>query len=271
MLRTSPEQFEELARRGRHVPVLREILADLDTPLSLFRKLDDGRTAFLLESVEGGEKWARYSFLGVGARATFSARGSRVEWSEAGRTESLTAEGDPLEILRERLRAFAAAKPEGFELPRFLGGAVGMIAYDWVRFVEQIPDSNPDRIGLPDAFFVLPEYVVVYDNVRHTALIAIHAEVEPGDDVRAAFRRRRRADRGDGRATADAPRCGAAATGGARAHGGRAESLRVGLPRDREAREGVHRGGRHLPGRARRSSSSFRCRSIRSRSTAICG
>ena len=184
MLRTSPEQFEELARRGRHVPVLREILADLDTPLSLFRKLDDGRTAFLLESVEGGEKWARYSFLGVGARATFSARGRQVEWSEGGRTETLTAEGDPLEILRERLRAFAAAKPEGSALPRFLGGAVGMIAYDWVRFVEQIPDSNPDRIGLPDAFFVLPEYVVVYDNVRHTALIAIHAEVEPGDDVR---------------------------------------------------------------------------------------
>jgi anthranilate synthase component 1 len=187
VLRTSPEQFEELARRGRHVPVLREILADLDTPLSLFRKLDDGRTAFLLESVEGGEKWARYSFLGVGARATFRARGTRVEWSEGGRTEVLTTAGDPLEVLRERLRAYAAVKPEGAPLPRFLGGAVGMIAYDWVRFVEAIPDSNPDRVGLPDAFFVLPEFVVVYDNVRHTALIAIHAEVSPGEDVRAAF------------------------------------------------------------------------------------
>ncbi len=187
MLRTSPEQFEELARRGRHVPVLREILADLDTPLSLFRKLDDGKTAFLLESVEGGEKWARYSFLGVGARATFRARGNRVEWSESGRTESLTTAGDPLEVLRERLKAFAAVAPDFAGLPRFLGGAVGMIAYDWVRFVEAIPDSNPDRVGLPDAFFVLPEYVVVYDNVRHTALIAVHAEVDPGEDVRAAF------------------------------------------------------------------------------------
>ena len=192
MLRTSPEQFEELAHRGRHVPVLREILADLDTPLSLFRKLDDGRTAFLLESVEGGEKWARYSFLGVGARATFSAsrssaHASRVEWSEGGRSEVLTVAGDPLEVLRERLRAFAAVAPSDSELPRFLGGAVGMIAYDWVRFVEKIPDSNPDRVGLPDAFFVLPEFVVVYDNVRHTALIAIHAEVSPGDDVRAAY------------------------------------------------------------------------------------
>jgi len=187
VLRTSPEQFEELARRGRHVPVLREILADLDTPLSLFRKLDDGRTAFLLESVEGGEKWARYSFLGVGARATFRARGRQVEWSEGGRTETILAPGDPLEVLRERLRAFAAVKPEGDGLPRFLGGAVGMIAYDWVRFVEAIPDANPDRVGLPDASFVLPEFVVVYDNVRHTALIATHAEIAPGEDPRAAF------------------------------------------------------------------------------------
>lgn len=187
MLRTSPEQFEKLARRGDHVPVVREIFADLETPLSLFRKIDDGRTAFLLESVEGGEKWARYSFLGVGARAIFRARGSRVEWTEKGETEELDAGGDPLAVLRERLRAFAAVKPEDLGLPRFVGGAVGMIGYDWVRFVERIPDANPDRIGLPDAFFVLPEYVVVYDNVRHTALIVVHAEVEPDGTARGAY------------------------------------------------------------------------------------
>jgi anthranilate synthase component 1 len=167
-----------LARQGNHVPVVREIIADLDTPLSLFRKIDDGQTAFLLESVEGGEKWARYSFLGVGARAIFRAQGRRVEWIEGDHTEVIEAEGDPLQILRERLRAFEAVQPTDFTLPRFIGGAVGMIGYDWVRFVEDIPDSNPDRVGLPDAFFVLPEFVVVYDNVRHTALIVVHAEVD---------------------------------------------------------------------------------------------
>ena len=175
-----------LARQGNHIPVVREILADLDTPLSLFRKIDDGRTAFLLESVEGGEKWARYSFLGVGSRAIFRAFGNRVEWVEDGRTETIEVEGDPLVVLRERLRAYEAAQPEDFPLPRFVGGAVGMVGYDWVRFVEAIPDSNPDRTGLPDAFFVIPEYVIVYDNVRHTALIVVHAHLGPDSDRAAA-------------------------------------------------------------------------------------
>ena len=187
MLRTSPEQFESLARQGSHIPVVREVLADLDTPLSLFRKIDDGRTSFLLESVEGGEKWARYSFLGVGARAIFRATGSRVEWVENGKTEVLEAEDDPLRILRDRLRAFEAVQPDDFTLPRFIGGAVGMIGYDWVRFIEKIPDSNPDRVGLPDAFFVLPEFVLVYDNVRHTVLIVVHAEVDDAEGSAAAY------------------------------------------------------------------------------------
>ena len=186
MLRTSPEQFEKLAQQGNHVPVVREVMADLETPLSLFRKIDDGQTAFLLESVEGGEKWARYSFLGVGARAKFSATGSRVEWTEGDETEVIDTGGDPLEVLRDRLRAYQSVQPTDFALPRFIGGAVGMIGYDWVRFVEKIPDDNPDKIGLPDAFFVLPEYVVVYDNVRHTALIVVHAEVGSAG-ARAAF------------------------------------------------------------------------------------
>ncbi len=187
MLRTSPEQFEALARQGNHIPVVREVMADLETPLSLFRKIDDAKTAFLLESVQGGEKWARYSFLGVGARAIFRAFGSRVEWVENGQTEVLEAAGDPLEVLRDRMRAYHAVQPTELALPRFIGGAVGMIGYDWVRFVETIPDANPDKVGLPDAFFVLPEYVVVYDNVRHTALIAVHAEVSEGSDPASAY------------------------------------------------------------------------------------
>jgi anthranilate synthase component 1 len=187
VLRTSPEQFESLARQGSHIPVVREVLADLDTPLSLFRKIDDGQTAFLLESVEGGEKWARYSFLGVGARVIFRAKGNRVEWVENGETEILDAGADPLRILRDRLRAFKAVKPTDFTLPRFIGGAVGMIGYDWVRYIEKIPDANPDRVGLPDAFFILPEFVLVYDNVRHTVLIIVHAKVDEQGDVERAY------------------------------------------------------------------------------------
>jgi anthranilate synthase component 1 len=162
--------------------VVREVMADLDTPLSIFRRLDDGETSFLLESVEGGEKWARYSFIGTGARAIFRARGREVEWTEAGETRKETVTGDPLEFLRGKLAAYRVVHPEEMALPRFVGGAVGMIGYEWVRFVEQIPVSNPDRIGLPDVWFVFPETVVVYDNVRHMALIVRHAHLAPGDD-----------------------------------------------------------------------------------------
>ncbi len=188
MLRPSLESFEALAARGNWIPVVREILADLDTPLSLFRKLDDERTAFLLESVEGGEKWARYSFLGTGARAVFRARGREVEWQVGDEVRRETVPGDPLEFLRARLADFREVHPDDLELPRFVGGAVGMVGYDWVRFVEDIPDDNPDELGLPDLWFVFPETVVVYDNVRHTALIVRHIHLAEGEDPRAAYR-----------------------------------------------------------------------------------
>ncbi len=188
MLRPSKEAFEALAKRGNLIPVVREMLVDLDTPLSLFRRLDDGRTSFLFESVEGGEKWARYSFLGSGARAIFRARGSEVEWEEAGRTERVRVTGDPLEFLRQKLSELRCVTPEEVELPRFLGGAVGRVSYDWVRFVERIPDANPDEVDMPDLWFVLPETVVVVDNVRHTAYLVRHVQLAPGADSDLLFR-----------------------------------------------------------------------------------
>ena len=177
----SLEEFEVLAGRGNLVPVMREILVDLDTPLSLFCRLDDGNSSFLLESVEGGEKWARYSFIGSGARASFSARGREIEWREGEHCERVTAEGDPLEFLRHKLAELHLVTPEGVELPRFIGGAVGMVGYDWVRFVEDLPEPNPETIGLPDLGFVFPETVVVYDNVRHSALIVRQVHLREGD------------------------------------------------------------------------------------------
>lgn len=187
MLRPQPDEFARLATQGNLVPVAREILADLETPLSLFRKLDDGRTAFLFESVEGGEKWARYSFIGTGARAIFRARGAEIEWQEGGETQRFTAPGDPLEVLRDRIARFRPVVVPGQELPRFAGGAVGMVGWDWVRFVEKIPDENPDELGLPDLWFHFPETVVVFDNVRHTALVVRHVHLEEGCDPGALY------------------------------------------------------------------------------------
>lgn len=188
MLSPSQDAFEEFARSANMVPVVREVLADLDTPLTLFRRLDDGHTSFLFESVEGGERWARFSFIGVGARAVFRARGADVEWSEGGHTERFRVAGDPLEVLRERLAALRVAAPASVELPPFSGGAVGMVAYDWVRFVESIPDDNPDEMDMPDLWFAFPETVVVFDNHRQVALVVRHVRVEPGDDAGALYR-----------------------------------------------------------------------------------
>jgi anthranilate synthase component 1 len=188
VLRPSQEEFESLAARGNLIPVVREILADHDTPLSLFRRLDDRRSSFLLESVEGGEKWARYSFIGSGARAIFRARGRSIEWQEGESCERYEVEGDPLEFLREKLAALQHVAPEGIEMPRFIGGAVGMVGYDWVRFVEKLPDSNPQSQDLPDLWFVFPETVVVYDNVQHKALVVRHVHLQAGDDPKARYR-----------------------------------------------------------------------------------
>ncbi len=189
MLSPSEDVFAELAARGNLIPLVREILADFDTPLSLFARLDDGQTSFLFESVQGGEKWARWSFIGTGARAIFRARGDEVEWVEGGRVERTRVAGDPLEGLRARLAALRLVQPAGLELPPFSGGAVGMVGYDWVRFVERIPDRNPDELALPDLFFVFPETVVAFDNVKHSALIIRHVALAAGEDARAAYRR----------------------------------------------------------------------------------
>jgi len=172
------------------IPVVREIRADMDTALSLFKRLDDGTTSFLFESVEGAEKWARHSFIGTGARAIFRARGHDVEWTENGQTQQIRVEGDPLAYLRDKIAGMAAVVPDevGTLLPPFLGGAVGFVGYDWVRFVEKLPDANPDPIGLPDLWFVFPETVVIHDNASHTAFVVRHTEVLPGDDVGRVYR-----------------------------------------------------------------------------------
>jgi anthranilate synthase component 1 len=182
LYRPSREVFDELATRGNLIPIVREVRADLDTALSLFQRLDDGQTSFLFESAEGAEKWARYSIIGRGARAIFRARGRDVEWVESGATQRCQVDGDPLSFLREKLAGINAVVPEIAGLPPFIGGAVGYVSYDWVRFVERIPDANPDPIDLPDLWFTFPEVVVVHDNVRHTAFVVRHVEVGREDD-----------------------------------------------------------------------------------------
>ena len=175
----SRDDFRALASRGNLVPVYAELPADLDTPLSAFLRLRPGPYAFLLESVEGGEKWARYSFLGSDPFMVLSAKDDRLTLRGAdGKTERLPA-GNPLAALRGLLARFHPVAVPG--LPRFQGGAVGYLAYDAVRHIERLPRTTRDDLGLPDAIFLLTDNLLVFDNLRHRLLVIANSHVDKTD------------------------------------------------------------------------------------------
>jgi anthranilate synthase component 1 len=177
--------FLELAGRGNLVPVYREILADTETPVSAYLKTARGPHGFLLESVEGGEKWARYSFLGSEPAAVFSSRGHEVSLVEGDAERTWTA-ADPLAALKDVLAAYRPVTLP--DLPRFFGGAVGYVAYDGVRFFERLPATLPDDLGMPELYFVIPESLLVFDNVAQSIKIVVNVDLRAaGTDPRHAY------------------------------------------------------------------------------------
>ncbi|WP_027714673.1 anthranilate synthase component I [Desulfuromonas sp. TF] len=181
------EEFLAHAEEGNLIPVYREIMADMETPVSAFRKIDDGRTSFLLESIEGGEKWARYSFLGSGPGKVFRCRGRRFEILENGRLLREGESSDPLDELKSFMAPYRPVQIES--LPRFFGGAVGYLGYDMVRFVEDLPDSGKQDIGTFDACFLLTETLLIFDNVRQKIKVLCNVHLPPGEDPASAYRR----------------------------------------------------------------------------------
>ncbi len=156
------ETFNAQARTANLIPVYREIVADLDTPLTIFAKVAATDShAFLLESLEGGEKWGRYSFIGLDPILTLESRGDHTRVSQKDKDEELM--GDPLSLLKNLLSSFRTS-PDG-ELPRFFGGAVGFMGYDLVRFLERLPDFHPLSTQFPDSSFMIPRLVLIYDNL----------------------------------------------------------------------------------------------------------
>ena len=176
------ERFAELAAEGyNRIPVVFETLADLDTPLSTYLKLAKGPYSYLLESAHGGEKWGRYSIIGLPCRTVIKVAGPEVEVSTDGKVvESLTT-SDPLAFVEEFQRRYrVAALPK---LPRFYGGLVGYFAYDCVRYVEKrlAGGAPPDPLGTPDMVLMVSEDVVVFDNLKgRMQLISLVDPAEPG-------------------------------------------------------------------------------------------
>jgi len=175
-------EFLSRTRGGNLVPVSCELPADLETPISAFLKVRGEGEAFLLESVEGGERIGRYSFLGTDPIATILSRGSEVTVRRNSRSERVA--GDVLEVTRAILREYQAVPDQA--LARFSGGAVGYFGYDLVRLWERLPGRPPDDLGLPECYLVVADTVVVFDHVRHTMKIVANALVD--DDGGAAYR-----------------------------------------------------------------------------------
>src|SRR5439155_1752592 len=177
------DEFVSLARGASLVPVYRQLIGDTLTPVSAFCKIQEGDWAFLFESVVGGERLGRYSFLGAGPFLRFQAFGNRVQLQKGDKTVELE-HPDPLLLLQEKLSAYRTPPLHG--LPRFLGGCVGYAGYDTVRYVERLPNPPPDDRRLPDLCFGFYDRMVIFDHLFKTVIAVAHAHVET-TDPRAAY------------------------------------------------------------------------------------
>jgi len=194
--------FQTLASTADYVPVYRRVLSDVLTPVTAFHKIDDSQAACLFESVVGGEKVGRYSFLAAEPFKLFESYGHRIEITDCRRPDDgerldhpvrrTSTSDNPLTVLRDAVKAIRVAKLPG--LPPFVGGAVGYAGYDTVRYVEHLPNSPADDRGLPDISVAFYDHMIVFDNVQKTAIVVVLARTQ--GSVRAAYENAcRRVDR----------------------------------------------------------------------------
>ena len=177
----NPQDFAALAAQDyNRIPVSTEVLADLETPISSYRKLAEGPYSYFFESVQGGEKWGRYSIIGLPCRTVLKVFGHRAQvWVDGELSESTEVE-DPLAFAEDFQHRYRTAPRAG--LPVFHGGLVGYFAYDTVRFVEPrlAATAPPDRLGTPDILLMVSEEVLVFDNLAGTIRLVVNAD--PGID-----------------------------------------------------------------------------------------
>ena len=255
-LRPSRDEFRSLATRHRVVPVWREVLADLETPVSAFVKLvgadPAGRPGFLLESVEHAQRWGRFSFLGRDPALTLVARGRHITVEGGPAPAGVPLDHGALAALEGLLGAYRAPHLE--DLPPFHGGVVGYLGYDVVREVESLPDVPRDDLGLPDAVLALTGHVTAFDHFRQRLYLIENVFLDAEPDVDTAY------DRAVARLDAvveDLARplpyvpSRPPADGATDLPGGALDDAGRALPRRGRGRPRVHPGRRHLPGRAR--------------------
>jgi len=178
------EEFAALVAQGyNRIPVVCEVLADLDTPLSVYLKLVEGPFGFLFESVHGGEKWGRYSIIGLPCRTLLKVNGGRITVETDGVPLESIDSADPLAFIEQFKARYRV--PELAELPRFGGGLVGYFGYETVAYIEprlRDPDK-PDPLGCPDILLMVADEVVVFDNLSGRMYLIVHADIDRGDTL----------------------------------------------------------------------------------------
>ncbi|CAH0991472.1 Anthranilate synthase component 1 [Sinobacterium norvegicum] len=177
----TPQQYAELAAQPyNRIPVVRQVLADMDTPVSAYLKLADGPYSYLFESVQGGEKWGRYSIIGLPCKTLLKVQGSLVEVITDGEVIESLSSDDPLEFIEQFQARYRV--PDLADLPMFNGGLVGYFGYDTVRYIEKrLKDSCPDdQIGTPDILLMVSEDVLIFDNLSGILHLITHAD--PSDE-----------------------------------------------------------------------------------------
>jgi anthranilate synthase component 1 len=185
MIVPSLEDFKRMADHGNLIPIFEEIHFDWETPLSAFRKIDDGKSSFLLESVEGGEKWGRYSFLGSGSSRLFRSKGEEFEILKKDDVLRKGRSKDPLRPLEDFMGIYHPVSND--DLPPFSGGAVGYIGYDVVRSFETIPDHLPQDIDIYDCSFMITDTLLAFDNLRKKIKVICNVFIDGKQSVEEAY------------------------------------------------------------------------------------
>lgn len=178
------DTFKTLAEKGNLIPVYKEILADADTPVTAYLKVG-GSPSFLLESVEGGEKWARYSFIGSRPSRIIKGKGRTVSIIDGSHAPQVVTADDPMALVQKELSRYRPVEIKG--LPRFYGGLVGYIGYDMVRYFETIDLKEKQGLDLPDFFLMVTDTMLIFDNLRQKIKVISNAYIE-GQTPREAYR-----------------------------------------------------------------------------------
>ena len=186
----SKNDFNKLAKKGyNRIPLMCEVLADLDTPLSTYTKICNFPYSYLFESVEGGEKWGRYSIIGLPAKKIISVTGEKIKITENSKLIDEYNTSDPLKEIEKIQQSYKVAQIEG--MPRFSGGLVGYFGYETIRYIEPKLNKNnkEDPIGSPDILLMVSDEVVVFDNLSGKLFIIVHADPKKNDAYSNALQR----------------------------------------------------------------------------------